>query len=73
MLQTGEKRERYEIIKCQNDSSKPSVILIYTPQIVRGNAKRHPILGVLICKFCRNFYGTGNWKKDEEGCDEYCR
>ncbi|XP_047739112.1 transcriptional regulator ATRX isoform X2 [Hyalella azteca] len=33
----------------------------------------HPILGVLLCKRCRKFYGKGTWKKDKEGLDEYCR
>ncbi|KAF2360469.1 SNF2-related N-terminal domain [Trinorchestia longiramus] len=33
----------------------------------------HPLLGVLICKRCRKFYGKGTFKKDDEGLDEYCR
>lgn len=34
---------------------------------------RHPGLGVGICKQCRTFYKDGNWQKDEDGYDIFCR
>jgi hypothetical protein len=30
-------------------------------------------LGVGVCKQCRTYYRDGNWKKDEDGCDIFCR
>ncbi|CAB4068358.1 ATRX [Lepeophtheirus salmonis] len=34
---------------------------------------RHPSLGVAICKGCKNYYQNGEWTKDEDGYDVYCR
>merc|ERR1719186_780120 len=35
---------------------------------------RHPMLGVPICRSCKNFYGEEDeWTKDEEGYDVFCR
>ncbi|XP_059350722.1 transcriptional regulator ATRX homolog isoform X2 [Daphnia carinata] len=39
----------------------------------RDNIRIHPVLGVLICKSCREFYSNGPFTKDENGHDEYCR
>ncbi|XP_068081262.1 transcriptional regulator ATRX [Anabrus simplex] len=33
----------------------------------------HPLLRVLLCKECCNFYGDGNYSLDEDGSDKYCR
>ncbi|RXG51342.1 Transcriptional regulator ATRX [Armadillidium vulgare] len=33
----------------------------------------HPVLGVLVCKKCFRFYGKGDFNKDPDGYDEYCR
>ncbi len=39
-----------------------------------GNlATRHPRLGVAICQRCKDFYASGEWTRDEEGCDQFCR
>ena len=42
---------------------------------VRGGnlAVRHPVLGVAICQRCLAFYASGEWTKDEDGCDQFCR
>ena len=44
---------------------------------VMNSLMRHPVLGVAICRHCRDFYeGDGSeegWEKDEEGVDMYCR
>lgn len=44
---------------------------------VMNNIMRHPVLGVAICRHCRDFYeGDGSeagWEKDEDGVDMYCR
>ena len=44
---------------------------------VMNNIMRHPVLGVAICRYCRDFYeGDGSeagWEKDEDGVDMYCR
>ena len=42
-------------------------------QLFYREVRRHPALGVVICKSCLNFYGDGEWKKDDDGCDEFCR
>ncbi len=45
-------------------------------QITSVNANtviRHPVLAVTVCSGCRIFYNDGNWSKDEDGLDEYCR
>lgn len=44
-----------------------------TNQDANQSAQRHPLLGVLICKPCKQFYSDGEWTKDEEGSFEYCR
>ncbi|XP_071500793.1 uncharacterized protein [Diadema antillarum] len=33
----------------------------------------HPVLGVVICKKCLDFYDSGPWKRDSEGIEEQCR
>ncbi|GLG97194.1 Transcriptional regulator ATRX homolog [Gryllus bimaculatus] len=33
----------------------------------------HPVLGVLLCKSCAEFYGEGEFSVDEDGTDKYCR
>jgi len=42
---------------------------------IMNSVMRHPVLGVAICKQCRDFYdGDGeDWEKDEDGVDLYCR
>ena len=42
---------------------------------IMNSVMRHPVLGVAICRQCRDFYdGDGeDWEKDEEGVDLYCR
>ena len=39
---------------------------------VEGEVGRHPILGVVICKMCKNFYYDGAWTKDDAGKYEFC-
>ena len=39
----------------------------------RGLIARHPILGVVTCKACRNFFFEGTWTRDEDGFFEHCR
>ena len=34
---------------------------------------RHPLLGVVMCKQCSSYYDDGDWVKDEEGFDTFCR
>ena len=39
-----------------------------------GGMWRHALLGVGVCKKCRDFYKDGSgWEKDSEGLDIYCR
>ena len=38
-----------------------------------GAVLRHPVLGVAVCKQCRAFYYAGDWTRDEDGYDEFCR
>ena len=34
---------------------------------------RHPLLGVVVCKSCAEFYyQDGEWTRDDEGSFEYC-
>jgi len=41
---------------------------------VRNNISRHPHLGVPICRKCKSFYeDEGEWEKDDQGSDCYCR
>jgi len=40
---------------------------------VANNIQRHPELGVPICRNCKHFYEDGDWEKDEEGSDVFCR
>ncbi|XP_041358763.1 transcriptional regulator ATRX-like [Gigantopelta aegis] len=40
---------------------------------VKGAAKRHPDLGVLICKKCYSYYKSGEIAQDSDGLDEQCR
>ena len=37
-----------------------------------GDVSRHPILGVPMCKNCKNFYFDGAWTKDDDGSFEFC-
>lgn len=41
--------------------------------LIANNLQRHPQLGVPICRSCINFYQDGDWEKDDEGSDIYCR
>jgi len=40
---------------------------------IPNNIQRHPQLGVPICRNCKHFYEDGDWEKDDEGSDMYCR
>lgn len=37
------------------------------------NLFHHPVLKVLMCKECFDFYGDGNFSADDDGSDKYCR
>ena len=38
-----------------------------------GKVRRHPVLGVPVCKSCFRFYHSGAWSRDEDGFFEHCR
>lgn len=38
-----------------------------------NNVQRHPCLGVPVCRACKVFYHEGEWTKDEDGSDLFCR
>ncbi len=38
-----------------------------------SNLLRHPLLGVAVCRYCRLFYGDGDWETEEDGSDKFCR
>ncbi|CAH1777536.1 unnamed protein product [Owenia fusiformis] len=38
-----------------------------------GNIKRHPVLKVLVCKRCYNWYTSAEIDQDSDGMDEQCR
>jgi Cysteine Rich ADD domain len=45
-----------------------------TPEInASSGVFRHPLLAVPMCKACNNYYNDGEWAKDDEGCDMFCR
>lgn len=39
----------------------------------QGNRFVHPLLKVLICKNCYHFYTSGEFERDEDGSELYCR
>ncbi|VEN38789.1 unnamed protein product, partial [Callosobruchus maculatus] len=39
----------------------------------QGNRFVHPLLKVLICKNCYYFYSSGEFERDEDGSELYCR
>lgn len=46
----------------------------HVPIIVnKSNYMGHPILKMLVCKSCFDFYGDGNFDRGEDGVDLYCR
>ncbi|RXG58907.1 Transcriptional regulator ATRX [Armadillidium vulgare] len=60
----------------QKEISKSILCTACSKQIYNINRNEvfaHPVLGVTLCKKCSKFYGKGDFKKDEEGMDEYCR
>ena len=38
-----------------------------------GRVQRHPLLGVPVCRKCKDFYFSGEWTKGDDGTYEYCR
>jgi len=41
--------------------------------IERSKVYSHPVLKVLICKECLDFYGDGYFELDKDGSHKYCR
>ena len=71
-----EELEWYEELGPRSERSQSVQCTVCHKQITNlttFNVVRHPVLGVVLCRQCRLFYNDGNWSKDEEGCDEYCR
>ncbi|KAB7507548.1 Transcriptional regulator ATRY, partial [Armadillidium nasatum] len=60
----------------EKEISKSVLCTACSKQIYNTNRNEvftHPVLGVTICKKCSKFYGKGDFNKDDEGMDEYCR
>ncbi|KAI9562242.1 hypothetical protein GHT06_013207 [Daphnia sinensis] len=77
MKMTDEEREFFERYKEANEaqlsSLKCTTCSCQLFLVNRENIRVHPVLGVLVCKSCREFYSNGPFTKDENGHDEYCR
>uniref|UniRef100_A0A0P6D5S1 ATP-dependent helicase ATRX n=1 Tax=Daphnia magna TaxID=35525 RepID=A0A0P6D5S1_9CRUS len=77
MKMTDEEHEFFERYKeanqAQLSSLKCTTCSCQLFLVNRENIRIHPVLGVLICKSCREFYSNGPFTKDENGHDEYCR
>lgn len=44
-----------------------------TAPLNQDNRYIHPLLNVLVCKNCYEFYCSGDFEKDEDGSELYCR
>ncbi|XP_077983732.1 uncharacterized protein LOC144438534 [Glandiceps talaboti] len=38
----------------------------------KSNVRKHPVLNILLCRKCYNYYTSGTITKDDEGIDEQC-
>lgn len=46
---------------------------IFYDENEKNSLQKHPLLGVLICHTCVEFYYEGNFKKDDDGYEIFCR
>lgn len=44
-----------------------------TAPVAQQYRYEHPLLRVLICEQCLNFYSSGDFQRDDDGSELYCR
>ncbi|CAB3359270.1 Hypothetical predicted protein [Cloeon dipterum] len=76
MIETSKKEAKWrleheeEILSKAEDLKRPCTVC--RAGLFAKDAHRHPVLGVVVCQKCFNFYNCGEFSEDEEGDQKYC-